>query len=52
MVQEKARIFPRDTLNQWFLTFLKPGNTFDYVKNLRNTKINDPKTSRVEINTF
>ena len=30
-------------LGQWFLTFLKSGNTFDYMKNLRNAKINDPK---------
>ena len=28
-------------LHQWFLTFLKSGNTFDYMKNLQNTKIND-----------
>ena len=44
------------SLEQWFLTFLKSGNTFDYMKNLRNTKINDTKnkqkTSRVEINVF
>ena len=44
------------TINQWFLTFLKTGKTFGYMKNLRNTKINDPKkqinTSRVEINIF
>ena len=33
----------RKSLDQWFLTFLKSGNTFDYMKNLRNTKINDPK---------
>ena len=39
-----------------YLTFLKSGNTFDYMKHLRNTKINDPKkkkkktkTPRVEI---
>ena len=25
-------------LKQWFLTFLKSGNTFDYMKNLRNAK--------------
>ena len=28
-------------LDQCFLTFLKSGNIFDYMKNLRNTKIND-----------
>ena len=43
-------------LNQRFLTFLKSGNIFDCMKNLQNTKINDPKkqtkTSRVEINIF
>ena len=33
------------TLRHWFLTFLKSGNTFDYVKNLRNTKIN-PKNKQ------
>ena len=46
-----------DTLKQWFLTFLKSGNTFDYVKNLRNAEImienkDKQKTSRVEINIF
>ena len=46
-----------ERLTQWFLTFLKTGNTFDCMKNLRNTKINDPKkkktkTFRVEINIF
>ena len=46
------------TIDQWFLTLLKSGkNTFDWMKNLRNTKINDPKkeqtkTSRVEMNIF
>mgnify|MGYP004577659689 CR=1 FL=1 len=31
-----------DNLKQWFLTFLKTGNnTFDYMKNSRNTKINE-----------
>ena len=45
-------------LIQWFLTFLKSGNTFDYMKNLRNTKINDLKNkqnieiNRVEMNIF
>ena len=33
-------------LEQWFLTFSKSGNTFDYMKNLRNTKINDPKNKQ------
>ena len=38
-------------LEQWFLTFLKTGNTFDYMKNFilileRNTKINDPKKKK------
>ena len=45
-----------DRLDQWLLIFLKSGNTFDYMKNLRNTEINDrkkqTKTSRVEINIF
>ena len=35
--------FSWKTLDQWFLIFLKSGNSFDYMKNLRNTKINDPK---------
>ena len=43
-------------LEQWFLTFLKSGNIFDCMKNLRNTRINDSKkqtkTSRVEVNKF
>ena len=34
------------TLDQWFLTFLKLGNTFNYTKNLRNTKINDSKNKQ------
>ena len=33
-------------LHQWFLIFLKSGNTFDYTKNLRNTKIKDPKNKQ------
>ena len=32
-------------LHQWFLIFSKSGNTFDYMKNLRNTKINE-KTNK------
>ena len=28
------------------LIFLKSGNTFDYMKNLRNAKINDPKNKQ------
>ena len=32
-----------EVLEQWFLTFLKSGNTFDYMNNLRNAKINDPE---------
>ena len=43
-------------VDQWSLTFLKSGNTFDYMKNLRNTEINDAKKqtkiSRVEISIF
>ena len=45
-------------LEQWFLIFLKSGSfvTFEYMKNLRNSKINDlkkqTKTFRVEINIF
>ena len=35
-----------DNVILWFLTFLKSGNTLDYMKNLRNTKINDPKTNK------
>ena len=35
-----------DYLRQWFLTFLKSGNTFDCMKNLRNTEINDPKNKQ------
>ena len=35
-----------DRLDQWLLIFLKSGNTFDYMKNLRNTKINDPKNKQ------
>ena len=31
---------------QLFLTFLKSGNTFDYMKNLLNTKINDQKKKK------
>ena len=38
-----------NNLEQWFLTFLKLRNTFDYVKNVRNTKINDPKNKRKHI---
>ena len=34
------------TLEQWFLTFLKSGNAFDYMKNLRNAEINDPKNKQ------
>ena len=34
------------SLEQWFLTFLKSGNFFDYMKNLRNIKINDPKNKQ------
>ena len=33
-------------LEQWFLIFSKSGNTFDYMKNLRNTKINNPKNEQ------
>ena len=35
-----------DPPRQWFLIFLKSGNTFDYMKNLRNSKINDPKNKQ------
>ena len=34
-------------LEQWFLSFLKTGNTFDYKKNLRNSKIDDPKNKQI-----
>ena len=37
------------SLKQWFLIFLKSGNTFDYIKNLRNTTINDPKKTNKNI---
>ena len=41
-IRRQARV--RDNIiDQWFLTFLKTGNTFDYMKNLRNTKINVPR---------
>ena len=33
-------------IEQWFLTFLKSGNTFDYMKNLRNTKLMIQKTNK------
>ena len=33
-------------LEQWFLIFSKSGNTFDYMKNSRNTKINDPRNKQ------
>ena len=32
-----------------FLTFLKSGNTFDYIKNFRNTEINDSKETNENI---
>ena len=53
----KQIISSPEGLKQWFLTFLKLGNTFDYIKNLRNTEISDPKkkktkTSRVEMNVY
>ena len=34
------------SLDQWFSSFLKSGNAFDYMKNLRNIKINDPKNEQ------
>ena len=34
------------SLVQWFLTFLRSGNTFDHMKNLRNIEINDPKNKQ------
>ena len=45
-LEEELEIFDRDRLTQWFLTFLKTGNTFGYMKNLRNTKINDPRNKQ------
>ena len=42
---EKSEKQLLDGLHQWFLTFLRSGNTFDYMKNLRNIKINDPKNN-------
>ena len=42
---QRTKVFSNICLVQWFLTFLK--NTFDYMKNLRNTEINDPKNKQI-----
>ena len=39
MPTEKIYIIFHYTLHQWFLTILKSGNTFDCMKNLRNTRM-------------
>ena len=43
---ESIESWESEDLEQWFLTFSKSGNTFDYMKNLRDTKINDPKNKQ------
>ena len=45
-LNDKKMYWFEKCLRQWFLTFFKSGNTFDYMKNLRNTKINDPKNKQ------
>ena len=43
----KGRTIDQASTPVIFLTmFLKSGNSFDYMKNLRNTKINDPKNNK------
>ena len=56
LIERLARTFNFQALYQWFLTFFKDREHSDYMKNLRNTKINDSEkqinTYRVEINIF